>query len=296
MEIKKNYMRRGTPDLPIATYISIAGKNMHSRYRKAEFHPEIEITLIVSGSMTMHIGQTRHAFRAGDIFIIPGNLVHQRVDFSADTVAHVVVFSPIAIHMDSTSFFQQGFVLPLSEGRLEMPRQLQPGHPAYAEIHAQMMRLESCRIYEKNFKQYRLSVLMNICLALMPHCRVITDEIPISDPGHEGVKLCMRYLHNHHEKKISIPEVAGYCHLHPNYLSAVFRQYTGESIIEYLTRIRIESAQRLLREDLPVNKVAEMAGFRSECLFYRKFKDITGMTPKTYQRKQLSPTQGDTEK
>ena len=296
MEIKKNYMIRGTPDLPIATYIGVAEKNMKRWSKYAEFHTETEISLVVRGSVTMQLGQSQTIFHSGDIFIIPSNLSHRRVVFSSDTLLHAIVFSPNAIRMDANHFFQQGFVLPLLEDRLELPRLLQPGHPAYDAVYDQMMRLESCRIYEKNFKQYRLSVLMNICLALMPHCQVITDEIPISDPGHEGVKLCMRYLHNHHAKKISIPEVAGYCHLHPNYLSAVFRQYTGESIIEYLTRIRIESAQRLLRENLPVNKVAEMAGFRSECLFYRKFKDITGMTPKTYQRKQLSPTQGDTEK
>ena len=125
-----------------------------------------------------------------------------------------------------------------------------------------------------------------ICLALMPHCRVISEETPIPDPGHEGVKLCMRYLHNHHSKKISIPEVAEFCHLHPNYLSAVFRQYTGKSIVEYLTAIRIESAQRLLKEGLPVSEVAELSGFRSECLFFKKFKEHTGITPKEYAKKE----------
>ena len=288
MESKKNYMRRGTPDLPVATYIGVAGKNMKRWSRQAEFHAETEITLVVCGTVTMQLGQTQTVFRAGDIFIIPGNLVHQRVDFSADALVHSLVFSPNAIRMDSTHFFQKEFVLPLSEDRLVLPRLLQTGHPAYGEVYTQMLRLESCRIYEKDYKQHRLSVLMNICLALMPYCQVNSREAPIPDPGHEGVKLCMRYLHNHHGGKISIPEIAEYCHLHPNYLSTVFREYTGESIIQYLTRIRIESAQRLLKEDLPISKVAELSGFHSECLFYRKFKEHTGMTPLAY-RKQKAP-------
>lgn len=282
MENKQRYSRRGTPDLPVATYIGIANDNMKKWPKDAEYHREPEITLVVCGTTTMQLGQKQFTFRSGDIFIIPANLTHRRVAFSNDCRVHTIVFYPDAIRMHPTHYFQKNFVGPLMEDRLELPRLLQPGHPAYEEIYDQMMRLEGCRIYEKDFKQHRLSVLMNICLALMPHCRVISDEIPIPDPGHEGVKLCMRYLHNHHTEKINIPEVAEFCHLHPNYLSAVFRQYTGESIIEYLTRIRVESAQRLLKEDLPVSKVAELSGFRSECLFYKKFKAHTGMTPKAY--------------
>ena len=283
MEVKK-YWRRGTPDLPVATYIGIAGAKMEKWSKEARCHSEIEIMLIVKGSIRIRIGQTKNTFYAGDFFIIPGNVIHQRVAHSADALVHEIVFHTDALRMHPTHYFQKNFVQPLSEGRLELPLLLQPGHPAYEAVYEQMMGLESCRIYEKDFKQHRLSALMNICLALMPYSRVISDEPPLPDPGHEGVKLCMRYLHNHHTKKISIPEVAGFCHLHPNYLSTVFRRYTGVSIVEYLTRIRIESAQRLLKEDLPVSKVAELSGFHSECLLYKKFKEHTGMTPKAYQQ------------
>lgn len=287
MEIKKRYARRGTPDLPAATYIGVAGGNLDRWSKDAEFHQETQLGLIVRGSITMRVGRERVTFHAGDFFIIPGNTVHQWLTCSSDAIIHEIVFHADSIRMHPTHYFQKSFVQPLIEDRLEMPRLLQPGHPAYDAIYDQMMRLESCRIYEKNFKHHRLSVLINVCLELMPYCRVVSDEIPIPDPGHEGVKLCMRYLHNHHIRKITIPMVAEYCHLHPNYLSAVFRQYTGVSIVEYLTRIRIESAQRLLKEDLPISKVAELSGFHSECLFYRKFKDHTGMTPMAYRKQQL---------
>ena len=61
----------------------------------------------------------------------------------------------------------------------------------------------------------------------------------------------------------------------------------GQTIFEYLARYRIEAAAELLKkEDLPVSRVAEMVGFRSESLFYQKFKEHTGMTPKAYQRAQ----------
>lgn len=285
MDSKRNYRHRGTPDLPMATYIAISGKNMNN-YLGSEYHPETEFSLQAEGTCHMRIDDRPYLCRKGDIIIVPPNIVHQRIYASEDARIHSIVFSTDAIRMLPGHFFQKGFVQPLSDGLLELPRLLQPCHPAYEAVYGYMMQLEACRIYEKNYKQHRLLALMGICLALMPYCRVITQEAPIPDPGHEGVKLCMRYLHNNHTQKITLPALAKHCHLHPNYLCAVFKQYTGETIFDYLTRIRVESAQRLLKEDLPVNKVAELSGFRSECLLYRKFKELTGMTPKAYAKKE----------
>ena len=281
MDVKRDYRRRGTPDLQMATYIGIASKNMY-REKVAKYHPETEIFLQISGTTTKMLGSKKIVTSPGDIHIIAPNTAHCRLDFSPDAKSHRIVFSPNAIRMQEGHFFQEEFVKPLEEGRLELPELLQPGHPAYEAVYQLMMQLESCRIFEKNYRQQRLHILMGVCLALMPYCRVVADPSPISDPGHEGVKLCKRYLHNHHTQKLTLGEVAEHCHLHPNYLCKIFRENTGESIFEYLTRIRVESAQRLLLDGLPVSVVAELSGFHSERLLYRKFKEQTGMTPKAY--------------
>ena len=138
-------------------------------------------------------------------------------------------------------------------------------------------------MYAPNYKQYRLSVLMQICLILMPYCRVKENMPVFVDPGHAGVNLCMRYIHNHYAEKVTLSAISEFCHLNPNYLSGLFKQYTGQTITDYLTKIRIETAAGfLLREDLPAGKIAELTGFRSECLFYKNFKAIIGMTPTAY--------------
>lgn len=284
MEVKRTYRRRGTPDLPMAVYIGVAGQNM-DLFTYADYHPEVELMLQLRGSTTMQIDGQTVTYHPGQIMVLRPNQVHKRIWFSEDAVIHRLIFSTDAIRMNPTHFFQKNFVKPLSEDRVVLPQVLEAGHPAYEEVYAQMLQLDHCRIYEKGYKQRRLQILMCICLALMLHCKILTDERPIPDPGHEGVKLCMRYLHNNHAQKVTLAAISEYCHLHPNYLSGIFRQYTGQSVFEYLTQIRLESAQRLLLEELPVSKVAELSGFRSECLFYRKFKAYTGTTPKAYAQK-----------
>ena len=194
-----------------------------------------------------------------------------------------IVFSPKAITMDADLFFQKEFVTPLAEGRLEMPALLQEGHPCYETVKQAILQIKSCPLYTKNYKQKRLLILMQICLALMPYCHVKEEIAVIPENAPEGVKQCMRYIHNRYHTKLTLQDIAKHCYLHPNRLSAIFREFTGQSVFEYLTRFRIETAAGLLkREDLTAGKVAELVGFRSECLFYRKFKEIMGVTPKAY--------------
>lgn len=286
--MKKNriYHASGTPDFHVSIGIETPEKHLKLK-PSASYHPEIEISLQVAGSTVNQIDDQIVTRQAGDIWIIPGGVAHQRIRYSEDSVVHWITFAPDAVTMQSAHFFQAGFANPLAEGRLVIPTLIQPGHPCYDEVQDAMLRTKNCPYYGKNYKQKRFLLLMQICLALMPYCHIREDLPVIPETAPEGVQLCMRYIQNRYHTKIKMEAVAKFCHLHPNRLSATFKQHTGQSVFEYLTKFRVETAAGLLkREDLAVNKVAELVGFRSECLFYRKFKEIMGVTPKAYAQQQ----------
>ena len=285
MEPIRSYRRIGTPDLPVAAYHIKAGEDMNCM---SHYHKETEIVLVTAGRETVQIGSVRTTFQKGDIYTIPSNTIHSRLAFSEDAAILSVVFSPDAIALSPEHFFQREFAAPLTEDRLIMPPVLTPGHPAYEAVRAQIEAMGKYRIYKQNFKIGRFSALMNICMALMPYCRIISEEAPIPDPGNQAVMVCMRYIHNRYFKKITLDILAQKCHLHPNYLCTVFKTYTGQTVFEYLSRYRVEVAAELLKkEDLPVSRIAELTGFRSESLFYQKFRQYTGMSPKAYAQKQV---------
>ena len=70
-------------------------------------------------------------------------------------------------------------------------------------------------------------------------------------------------------------------------LSAVFgfRRQCGMAPIEYLLRVRVENARRMLAlTDRPIYEIAERMGFSDVNNFTRQFKKQTGMTPRDYRR------------
>jgi AraC-like DNA-binding protein len=282
MKNRRVYHASGTPDFPVSFGIEYPGKQLKIK-PDASYHPEIEIALQVAGTSVHQLEGQIITRQAGDIWIIPGGVPHRRISLSQDGAIHWITFSPNAVAMQSAHFFQKEFAKPLAEGRLEMPALLQPGHPCYQPVKEALLQAKDCPYYSKNFKQKRLLIMMQICLAIMPYCR-IREDIPVIPPDvPESVQLCMRYIQNRYHTALKMEDIAQFCHIHPNRLAAVFKQHIGQSVFEYLTKFRVDIAADLLkREDLPVSKVAELVGFRSECLFYRKFKALMGMTPKEY--------------
>lgn|GEM_PF-1537619 len=93
------------------------------------------------------------------------------------------------------------------------------------------------------------------------------------------------YLEGHFPEEISLTAIAEELHISPFYLSHVFRQSMGITFSEYLTRVRVEEAKRLLAStDLPVGEIAARVGYREPNYFGRVFKKATGQTPLAWRR------------
>ncbi|MDD2534033.1 MAG: response regulator [Eubacteriales bacterium] len=68
-----------------------------------------------------------------------------------------------------------------------------------------------------------------------------------------------------------------------SYLSKIFKQDTGETFVDYLTKIRIQKALQLLANPaLRMYEVANMTGYKSQHYFSAAFKRILGVTPSEY--------------
>ena len=66
-----------------------------------------------------------------------------------------------------------------------------------------------------------------------------------------------------------------------------FREVTGKSILEEIRRVRLENAKLLLsRTEVPLSVVANNSGWASLPSFCREFKEISGLTPMDWRKKE----------
>ncbi|MFD0693578.1 response regulator [Paenibacillus sp. GCM10027628] len=91
------------------------------------------------------------------------------------------------------------------------------------------------------------------------------------------------FLSKHYFEELSLVDVAMRFHLDPSYFSKLFKAFTNENFIEYLTRLRMEKACELLRSsERKVNEIAELIGYENQRYFSQVFKKFTGQTPTEY--------------
>ena len=89
-----------------------------------------------------------------------------------------------------------------------------------------------------------------------------------------------------HLADVSLAALAKQYGYHPDYISRRIKKMTGYTYKDYLLNKRIEQVCLLLRNsDLPISEIINQCGFSNESYFYKKFKQITGMTPKIYRLK-----------
>lgn len=104
----------------------------------------------------------------------------------------------------------------------------------------------------------------------------------------DTVQSIQKYIHEHYAEDITLKTLTNQFFLHPNYLSKLFNEKTGENFIEYLTKVRFENAKKLLEEtNLKIYDISQMVGYKSPKYFSRIFKEIYGMTPKEFREEVL---------
>jgi len=95
------------------------------------------------------------------------------------------------------------------------------------------------------------------------------------------------FIQEKFREELSLEDVAEHVHLNPYYFSKIFKQQTGETFIDYVTRLRIEKAKQLIKDgSFSLKEVCYLVGYKDPNYFSRVFKKVTGVTPSEY-RNQL---------
>jgi AraC family transcriptional regulator len=93
------------------------------------------------------------------------------------------------------------------------------------------------------------------------------------------------YVDSHIDRAISVPKIADEIGISAGHLHRAFRLTTGETLLTFINRRRIQHAQRLLvTQNLNAGELAPMVGFLSPTHFARIFRRYVGMSPSAYRQ------------
>lgn len=101
-----------------------------------------------------------------------------------------------------------------------------------------------------------------------------------------GLRKTLAYIHGHISDQITLEEAAEMSGVSVSYFSVLIKQYTGVSFVNYLTSLRMDQACSMLSGSAhSIMDICYQVGFNDYSNFSKRFKKITGMTPRDYRRK-----------
>jgi YesN/AraC family two-component response regulator len=93
------------------------------------------------------------------------------------------------------------------------------------------------------------------------------------------------YIHSHYDEELTLESLSRKFYLSSFYLSHLFKDITGFTLIHYIQMTRIRNAQQLLLfTDKKITDIAEECGFTSFSQFNRVFNKFCGTSPSKYKK------------
>ncbi|WP_027308899.1 response regulator [Caloramator sp. ALD01] len=100
------------------------------------------------------------------------------------------------------------------------------------------------------------------------------------------IEKAIKYIHENYYKDINMAMVSNYVSLNYSYFSQIFKEYIGLNFVDYLKKIRIEEAKKLLEDnDYKIYEVGEKVGYKNSKQFAKIFKEMEGISPIEYRQK-----------
>ncbi len=233
----------------------------------AHWHENLELLYIVSGGGHVITDNVSVAVRAGQVAVINSNHIHTMIPEPAMSYYCLIVDK---VFLESFGFYVEETVferLVDSAGASRIFRGI------IREIE------QKKKFYESQVKADIVSLL--VCLS-RDHT-AFRPGISDSTAGRKlaAVKEVLRYLQKHYREPVALQDVADAVGFNKYYISHLFKEIVGCSMVHYINYLRCSCAKSLLSsEKYTVSEVAELCGFENLSYFSKTYKKHMSLLPR----------------
>lgn len=254
-------LQRGTSDFPISYYF--VNQN-HPRYHmQTHWHKDIEVILVLSGTLKVHVGDNSFVLNKGNGMYIPSGITHGAEP--ENCVYECSVFSPTLLYSTPkiSSYIKSKILSPVffKENK-------------YIEFFFKSLS-------EKN-DGYEFEVISHLNNIALLSYKNQDNHLYFKKYNSERIKPSLVFIEENYSNEITLSKLAEQSSLSPNYFCKIFKESTGQTPIEYILTYRIDKSCEMLLIGKSVTETALDCGFNDLSYFIHIFKKHKGISPKKY--------------
>lgn len=245
------------------------------------YHPEIELTYILSGQGTRYVGNSIENYMEDDLVLLGANLPHCWLNDPNERAS-----SSLALYlnqefiddtwMQSNEFASIRNLLTLAD------RGISFGGKVALELKKRCLALPALSSIDRVVELLQILKV----LAHTPEYHVLCGagySYELNHNNNERINAVYKYIEKNYHRKIPLAAIAAEVSMSEEYFSRFFSKIMRKTFIEFLTEYRINKACRLLIEtDKQISEIGYSVGFESIPFFYRQFKKFKNNSPKIF--------------
>lgn len=257
-------------------------------YIPIHWHHALQFMYVVNGTLDVSIGDDTFNIKKGDGLFINSNVVHE-----------------LTSEFSQTEYYCWNIEIPETINYLEFNYVSEIINKAHyvpyiylSQDDKQQRELleiinSAGQIYEKQNSYFELDITAKYYKAikwLLLHFAVVNEQKRYYFDYR--IKRLITYLQNHFHKKISLQMLSDEIHMSKSETVRCFKFYVNQTPMQYLVNLRLKHSVRMLRskQSYTITDIAMACGFSTTSYFIKVFKEKYKLTPKQFQKKQITAT------
>lgn len=226
-------------------------------------HPYVEIVYVIEGRIKVTINDKTCELSEKEAAVCFPNDIHAYNSMDSSKIL-LIIFSPDI----TSSYFGVNLDKTLENPFLPKDTKKNGISDFFFILHEE---------FQSNNDKYVIKGLLYTILGKLKDYSSLKNS---SSSYNTTIQKLLRYIEVHYQEKISLDLIANDLGFSKFYLSRIFSNKIGYPFNDYVNRLRVNKAQKLLSEtDLSVTNIGLDCGFESQRNFNRIFKEYTTLTP-----------------
>ena len=253
------------------------------------YHNNFEISFITEGSGKRIVADSIEEFQPGDLVFIGRNLPHVWIADKELGVLSTRTLEMVFLQFTSDVLNPQMLTLPefkyVAKALTLSERGIQVVGQTLNEVSELMLQMPYLKSFERMLHFFRIMDIIGRSDSLI---HLASNEYLTArfTSGNKRIAAIHEYLMKNYREKIDLERLAALANLAEGSLCRFFKQKTGLTIFEYLNKIKVEFACKLLMDpNLNIMEVCLDSGFNNLSHFNKQFRETTDVTPTEYRKR-----------